>query len=205
VSSNSPQVTVISPNGGETWSADGTYTISWAGSDADGDSLTYSVLYSPDGTNWVPLGTGITETQLFVNATELAGGSGAKVRVLASDGINTSTDESDGSFTVGHKGPQAFILSPEGDVTIMLGTPLLLQGYAYDLEDGALGQSALRWTSSLDGDLGTGSQVLVILSQGQHVITLTATDSDGNTATATARVNVSVGSKTYLPLILRNH
>jgi hypothetical protein len=48
-------------------------------------------------------------------------------------------------LTSGSKGLQALILSPEGDVTTILGTPLLLQGYAYNLEDGALGESALRW------------------------------------------------------------
>ena len=203
VSAHAPVVNVLSPNGGEVWATSGTYTVTWSASDADGDPLTYRVLYSPDGTNWMPVGSAITETQLAVNAAELAGGSGAKVRVLTTDGVNTSADESDAPFTVGRKGPQAFILSPEGDGIIKPGTPLLLQGYAYDLEDGTLGESALRWTSSQDGDLGTGSQVLVSLSPGQHVITLTATDSDGNTATAT--INVFGGYKTYLPLILRKY
>ncbi len=82
------------------------------------------------------------------------------------------------------------------------GTPLWLQGYACDLEDGTLPDTALRWSSSRDGNLGTGSQVLVILSPGEHVITLTATDSDGNVTTATVRVYA--GHKIYLPLVLRN-
>jgi hypothetical protein len=206
VSANAPVVAVLSPNGGETWATSGTYTITWTASDADGDPLTYSVLYSPDGNNWVPVGTAITETQLAVNAAELAGGSGAKVRVLASDGLNTSADESNASFTVGRKGPQAFILSPEGDGTVPPGTPLFLQGYAYDLEDGTLGETALRWSSNRDGDLGTGSQVLVTLSQGQHVITLMATDSNGNIGTDTITVNVgSRVYKLYLPVLLKNY
>jgi hypothetical protein len=150
----------------------------------------------------VPVGVAITETQLAVSAAELAGGSGAKVQVLASDGVNTSADESDAPFTVGRKGPQAFILSPEGDGFITPGTPLLLQGYAYDLEDGTLGETALHWSSSRDGDLGTGSQVLVSPSPGQHIITLTATDSDGNQATDS--ISLFVGYKWYLPYILKN-
>lgn len=83
-----------------------------------------------------------------------------------------------------------------------MGAALWLQGYAYDLEDGALAETALRWSSSRDGDLGTGSQVLVSLSPGEHLITFTATDSDGNAATATVRVYV--GHRVYLPLVLRN-
>jgi hypothetical protein len=203
VSANAPVVTVLSPNGGEIWAAGDTYTITWAANDADGDSLTYGVLYSPDGNNWVPVGTAITETELAVSAAELAGGNGAKVRVMATDGVNTSADESDAPFAVGRKGPQAFILSPERDGAIPLGAPLFLQGYAYDLEDGTLGESSLRWTSSHDGDLGIGDQVLVTLSEGRHVITLTATDSDGNMATDS--LNVLVGSKVYLPIIMKKH
>ena len=201
VSAHAPVVTVLSPNGGETWAATGTYTITWSASDLDGDPLTYSVLYSPDGDNWVPVGTAITTTQLVVNAAELAGGTAARVRVLATDGVNPSCDESDAAFTVGRKGPSAFILAPEGEVRFMPGTPLWLQGYGYDLEDGTLEGSALRWRSDRDGDLGTGSQALVTLSPGRHVLTLATTDKDGNQATAS--INVYAGGKTYLPLVLR--
>jgi len=191
VSAHTPTVTVLSPNGGEAWGATGTYTIIWTASDADGNSLTYSVLYSPDGSEWLPVGMGITQTQVAVNVAELPGGSAARVRVLASDGVHTTADESDAPFTVARKAPQAFILSPEGAITITVGTPLWLQGYAYDLEDGALSDMALRWSSSRDGDLGTGSQALVSLSLGRHTVTFTATDSDANTATATAQVVVT--------------
>jgi len=176
--------------------------VTWTASDLDGDPLTYSVLYSPDGSEWLPIGFTTTQTQLTVNAAELAGGSGARVQVLASDGVNTTADESDAPFTVGRKGPQAIILSPQEDVTIPVGAPLWLQGYAYDLEDGPLPETALRWSSSLDGDLGTGSQVLANLSQGEHILTFTATDGDGNSATATVRVNA--GHRVFLPQVLRN-
>jgi hypothetical protein len=189
------------PNGGEIWSATSPHTIAWNASDADGDLLTYSVFYSPNGTNWVPVSMGITETQLTVNAAELAGGTQVRVRVLASDGVNTGVDQSDAPFTLERKGPETFILTPQGHRVIVPGTLLFLQGYAYDLEDGTLGDSALRWSSSRDGNLGTGSQTMVALSPGQHVITLAAMDSDGNTATAST--DVFVGYKAYLQVVLR--
>lgn len=201
VSAHAPAVTVLSPNGGETWAASGTYTITWTASDLDDDPLTYSVLYNSDGNNWVPVGTAITTTQLVVNAADLAGGTAARVRVLATDGVNTSSDESNAAFTVGRKGPSAFILAPTGDVRFMPGTPLWLQGYGYDLEDGTLEGVALLWRSNRDGDLGTGSQALVALSPGRHTITLAATDSHGNTAMA--NVNVFAGQRAYLPLVMR--
>ncbi|MCX6030820.1 MAG: fibronectin type III domain-containing protein [Chloroflexi bacterium] len=201
VSAHAPVVNVLSPNGGETWAASGTYTVTWSASDLDSDPLTYSVLYSPDGSNWVPIGTAVTTTQLAVNAPELAGGIAARVRVMATDGVNTSSDESDAAFTVGRKGPVAFILAPTGEVRFMPGTPLWLQGYGYDLEDGTLEGAALRWRSNRDGDLGTGSQALVTLSPGPHVVTLTATDKDDNTVMTS--INVYAGGEIYLPLSLR--
>ena len=59
----------------------------------------------------------------------------------------------------------------------------------------------MRWRSDRDGDLGTGSQALVTLSPGRHVITLAATDKGRNHATAS--ITVFAGGQTYLPLSLR--
>jgi photosystem II stability/assembly factor-like uncharacterized protein len=204
VSAHAPEVTVLSPNGGESWPVTGTASISWSSSDADGDPLTCSVSYSPDGTDWVPVGGTITETQVTVDAGELAGGSGARVRVMVTDGINTSTDESDAAFEVGRKAPTAYILSPDASANVGLGTPVPLSGYAYDLEDGVLADSALQWTSSLDGDLGTGSQLRVTLSQGKHVVTFTATDSDGSNGSAQVLISVVV-HRIYLPVVTKAH
>ena len=125
VSANAPQVNILSPVGGATWAATGTYTVTWTASDLDNDPLTTSVLYSPDGDNWVPVGTSITNTQLVVNSAELAGAGNARIRVMASDRINT-TSVSLTPFSVGRKGPQATILSPNTSGSIMPGTPLFL-------------------------------------------------------------------------------
>jgi hypothetical protein len=201
VTANSPSVSILSPNGGESWAANGAATITWVASDLDDDILTYRVYYSPDEVNWIPIGTPTNEPNLTIDVSELPGSEGAKVRVIATDGVNTSSDDSDASFTVGSKGPSAMILSPQVEGNFPSTAPLLLQGYAYDLEGGELKGSALTWSSSKDGNLGTGDYVLTYLSQGQHTITLTATDSDGNTATAT--IEIFSGYETYLPLVRR--
>jgi len=58
--SRSPLVTVQSPNGGETLSGD-SVTVRWAASDADGDSLAFSVEFSPDdGATWELVAHGVT-------------------------------------------------------------------------------------------------------------------------------------------------
>ena len=80
------------------------------------------------------------------------------------------------------KPPAVEILAPLDGTTYLVGDVTVLEGSAYDLEDGILEESVLAWTSSLDGGLGTGSIMLASLSPGQHIITLTAMD-----ATATWR------------------
>ena len=201
VSAGVPAVAVVSPAGGEQWPGVGQATLRWTGSDPDGDVLTYTVLYSPDGGRWLPLGMDLRGTELTVDLEGLPGGSAARVRVMATDGVNTAVAES-GAFGVGQKGPQAFILSLREGEILSPGRPILLKGTAYDPEDGILSDEALRWTSDRDGDLGVGREVLTPLSAGEHVITLTAVDGDGNRATVTVRVYV--GSRLYLPLVLRN-
>ena len=62
----------------------------------------------------------------------------------------------------------------------ILGEPIVLAGYAQDVEDGnsAITSNAI-WTSSIDGVLGSGDTVSYQLSEGTHTITYTATDSGG--------------------------
>jgi hypothetical protein len=201
-SNNAPAVQLLSPNGGEVWSASGTYTVTWTASDADGDPLRFMVSYSDDdGATWMPLALDITDNYLAVDSANIPGSSTARFKVTATDQMLTGEDVSDASFTVGSKGPAAFILLPEREGTIPPGLPLYLQGYAYDLEDGTLRDNSLQWSSSIDGDLGNGQTILAMLSPGAHIITLTATDSDGNQGAAT--LDLYVGYKLYLPVIRR--
>ena len=69
---------------------------------------------------------------------------------------------------------------------------VVLQGSAYDLEDGTLGDAAFMWSSSIDGDLGTGASLGTSeLTTGQHIITLTVTDSDGMTSQAQRTITIT--------------
>ena len=136
-----------------------------------------------------------------IDTGQLAGSSVGLLRVIATDGLNTAQDDSDGTFVVPTKPPAVEILTPLDGTAYVVGDVTVLEGSAYDPEDEILDESALAWTSSLDGGLGTGSIVLASLSPGQHIITLTATDSDGNVTTDS--LIVFVGYKTYLPLILK--
>ena len=97
-SANAPTVTITSPGAGETW--DGNRTIRWQGADADGDALTYAVLYSPDGgTRWLPIEMNTTSTEFAFDTREIASGGQILFRLLASDGFRT-TEATAGPLTV---------------------------------------------------------------------------------------------------------
>jgi len=192
VSTNTPTVTVLSPNGGEVFTD--TAVVSWSAGDADQDPLTYVLQYSiDDGATWQAVSVGITSTTVYtLDLTLLPGTDQGRVRVIASDGVNTGMDTSDGAFRVARKPPQARILSSALGSSFLFGQTVILVGEGTDAEDGVLADLALSWQSSLSGTLGTGRMLAVTgLITGTHVITLTATDSDGNTATTTVQVLVT--------------
>ncbi|HET7088065.1 MAG TPA: hypothetical protein VFL17_05400 [Anaerolineae bacterium] len=202
VSANAPNVTITSPTQVVTWTT-GTQTVAWTASDLDGDPLTYSVLYSHDaGASWELLAEGLTNPSFSVDADSLAGGSDARIRVVATDGVNIGYDETDAPIVVPDKAPYALITNPVSGQIIAPGNLLVLQGTGTDLEDGGLPDSALHWSSSRDGSLGDGPSLgLTSLSRGPHVITLTVMDSHGQTTSVS--VSIFVGHGVYLPVVLK--
>lgn len=192
-----PAVEIVSPAGGETFNAQ--MTLSWRASDADSaDALLYTVQYSPDsGASWRALLTdfpnlGSTDT-VTVPLQSLSGlpasTSGGLVRVLASDGYNTTIARSK-QFSLPDRGPQPTIISPWPGQSLPAGQMLTLQGTAIDAEEGSLSGDALRWT--LDGkDVGAGQERAVGgLAPGQHTVTLTARDAGGHEQTVTTTLTI---------------
>lgn len=199
VSDHAPTVTVLEPNGGETWS--GIQTIRWSASDEDGDVLSFNILYSPDdGNTWYPVAAGVTGDSLEVDTSALPGGSLARVKVIASDGFNTAEDVSDGTFTLEEKPPAVIIHLPEADALAAPEALVFLQGEATDLEDANLLDENFIWTIGEDV-LGIGREVNATLPRGWNDITLTVLDSQGNAGEA--QVRVFVGQRIFMPYLSR--
>ncbi len=59
-----------------------------------------------------------------------------------------------------------------------------------DTEDFEDGHPDVIWSSSINGEIGTGSSIAVQLSIGTHLITVTATDSEGLSSSDTVTINV---------------
>jgi hypothetical protein len=189
-SANPPSVSLTSPTAGSQLPA-GPFQVDWTASDPDGNPLTYSLLYSNDGgTSWQTLATSLVSTSLSLNTDQLPGGSGL-LRVVASDGFLSGQDTS-GAFSVPLHAPSVQIQLPNQNQVFYPTQQVVLQGSAYDLEDGALDDPAFEWSSSIDGVLGTGASLSTTeLSTGNHVITLKVTDSDGASSTAQRSIAVT--------------
>lgn len=178
----------------------GEVRIAWSASDADGDALTADLLYSPDGGNaWLPLKVGHTSStgggEFVFDSSEVPASRGrnAKFRVDVSDGMNSTDFEVQQSFAMGNGAPpDVHVIGPNSNTTFRQAATVFLHGSAWDLDDQLLPDGAIEWTSSIDGALGTGRQLVVRdLSVGTHTITLRGTDSGGLFTEKTVTVTIT--------------
>jgi hypothetical protein len=185
-STNSPVVTVTSPNGGESLTGT-TANVTWTATDADGGPLTYLVQYSQDaGGTWQTLASNLTSTTYQLDLTTIPGTAQGLIRVLAGDGFNTSQDQSNATFTVARHAPLAHLQVPSYNRVFGDGQIVTLEGSGYDVEDGPLLQdTSFSWTSDQSGNVGTGRSLSLnsaTLAPGYHRIALTVKDSDNQTS-----------------------
>lgn len=206
VSAASPQVQLLSPQGGAL--APG-QTIAWQGSDPDGDTLSFTLFYSPDdGQNWQPMLvntplTGVTLSTAMLH--DMPKSSQGRMKIVASDGVNTGEDVSEGLFVVPGSAPTVLILSPEPDASAPEGSYVSFSASASDIEDGILTGARVQWLSNRDGVLGQGLTLdTPSLSPGHHTITVVATDFDGMSTEASVDILITAAPpRLYLPLVYR--
>lgn len=92
-STSAPQVRIVGPAEGQAVAVEGDRVrVAWEGTDADGDALTYMVLYSPDnGETWRVEGYEVTGTTFEVPVTGRP--ASPRVRVIATDGARSGMAE----------------------------------------------------------------------------------------------------------------
>jgi chitinase len=116
--------------------------------------------------------------------------SGGGTAGVSSGGASGGGTGGGAAGTVGNA-PVATINHPGDGETRPVNQPIPFGGTGTDVEDGTLTGASLVWTSSLEGQIGTGENFSGTLTQqGAHQITLTVTDSDGNDGTASITLNI---------------
>lgn len=165
--------------------------VRWRASDADRDRLTYSLLYSGDGKDYVPVVAGLHKRSYRVDLRRLPGGRKARFRVVANDGILTGKATSKGRLRVPAKAPKVEILSPVPGDALAEKAQVRLAAGIDDLQDANLKRRDVVWSSSTQGALGRGATITVELEPGSHEISVHATNSAGRAGKATVKVSVA--------------
>jgi hypothetical protein len=189
---STPEVGISFPSGGETLR--GEQTISWKAS-SDENYLRHVLLYSNDhGDTWQAIATDLTDSEYTVDFHHLPGGKSCLIRVLASGGIRTGEATSN-TFSVPRTPRSALIVSPgDGDIFVQ-GESVHLFGVTHTpgeslTEPDAIDET-LNWSSSVDGFLGAGTQLIVhALSVGRHRLTLEADDAHSGEASKSIFITV---------------
>ena len=188
-SPNLPVLTLDTPNIDST---NRTVGLTWAATDADNDPLLFTVQYSADnGTNWLTLKVNDPETSLAISSEHLHGGDTCLLRVLASDGFNT-TIATTSPFVLPKLGPSITLTGLVAGQRVPFGGGASVRIFAYDAEDGSLSDSALAWSiAGSTGKSGVGSELkLDDLPPGPCTLAVTATDSEQNVTTTTVSFEV---------------
>jgi PKD repeat protein len=172
------------------------YTCSVIYTDGENDRPVVSTVVI-DGAAQLMMGSGATFTSgvRYTFSTRLGMGAHSYYFVF-NDGKHELRYPAAGVFegpAVTNLAPKAVIASPEGGTRFTPSdyVPFSAVGSS-DPEKDAL---TYKWSSDLDGDLGTQDAFDSKLSTGHHTITLTVTDAYASTATATIELDV----RPYLP------
>jgi hypothetical protein len=145
VSANAPVITITSLS---LDSVNQLISLAWNAADPDGDLLRFTVQYSDDqGTSWTALKTDLPWQSLTLSSKLLPGSATAQLRVLASDGVNTTIAYSP-VFNLPKHAPMVTIQGLVPGQAVAYGALVNLFGLALDAEDGSISGSGLSWTLS---------------------------------------------------------
>ena len=117
-------------------------------------------------------------------------GDGIKEPLLDVTGFNPTMVGGGGGGEPTDDPPTVTITSPANGSSFDSGTSISIAGSASDDEDGNV-TGSLVWTSSLDGQIGTGGSFDAVLTDGTHTVTASLTDSGGNPGSDAISVTIA--------------
>ena len=183
-----PVVSITSPSDGSDYNINDVIIFKGTGTDTEDGTLSdISLVWSSNINGDIGTGNNLSFGSLS-NGTHI-------ITLTATDGYTTPGTGTDSIIiTISNALPVATITSPSGGSSFYENQDVKLSGSGSDTEDGSLSGASLVWTSSIDGEIGTGSPLTVNnLSAGTHSITLTATDSD-SASTVSTPVTIIIGN-----------
>jgi hypothetical protein len=189
VSPNAPLVSDVQlPNAPDP--VNGMVSVTWNASDPDGDTLHFDVLASRDGgQTYHPIQLGVEAAAVDLD-TSLLGGGTNRLRIVASDGVQTAHADS-APFSVPPRPPVLMIASPMDEFRADWGQLVSFEAEISDRQDEFIPDPQILWSNEY-GMLGTGRLFQTDqLQVGTNVVTVTARNSLG--AEGKASITVVIG------------
>jgi hypothetical protein len=190
-----PAVTVIAPNGGESWMATTQHNITWTATDAVGVN-SYAIDYSTNsGTNWISVqGQTSGNPHTYTWTVPSTSSSSCLVRIRAWDAAgNVGNDQSNAVFSiiplVDTMAPLVHVTSPNGGENWTIGTAhnitwtatdnVAVTAYKldYSINAGTSWLAIITWTT---GNPGTYSWTIPNTPSGQSLIRVSCRDGVNN-------------------------
>ena len=165
--------------------------LSW--NDNANNETGYRVERSLDGASFAQVGQVGTNVRTYTSSG-LAAATTYYYRVYTYNGGGTSgySNMASGQTTaVASNPPSVSIANPANGAAYPSTAAVTFNGAATDPQDGNL-TSGLRWTSTIDGLVGTGGGFSRSLSPGAHVITASVTDTTGLSGASQVSMVVTV-------------
>jgi len=172
-SNAAPTVTLNNPEAGFSWPQSGSATVSWSGSDEDGDDLVYRVVGIRNGTEVHVLESDVETEVVALDLDELPGGGNWELWVEASDGFDSGFSQTT-SGTAEKKAPLAVIALPRDGAIFPEGHPIRAHGVFIDPEDpdAQPGEQSLEWTLGSEESFFGDVVELGALPVGTHQLTV---------------------------------
>src|SRR3989338_5485457 len=181
LASLAPTVSISSPVNGETIPEGATVYFNGEANDPEDGALTGSSLVwnsSLDG--FLSYGTTFNRNDLTVGTHT--------INFKATDSTN-GIDIEQLVIEVKEGKPSLAINLPADKETFFRNTLINFSGTASDPQDGNI-SGIIKWVSSIDGNIGTGTDFSKVLTYGTHTITASVVDS--NNLTASYEINLSI-------------
>jgi len=156
------------------WPRDLNASITSVGWRAAAEAALASLGYSSDGgSTWSPLSLPTSSGSIEFDTGTLAGGARCLLELAVTDGFRTTRVRSP-EYSVKPKGWLLWILAPVSGSVVDPESTVSLAAQGYHVEEHRPSFDEITWSSSLDGYVGQGAQLVATLSPGDHTITATA-------------------------------
>ena len=148
------------------------------------------VLFSADdGVTWQPVAFDPPNGEMAIEADRLPGGERCLFRAIGTAELQSVTADTQ-PFDLPRQPRRLYLDVPADNCTIAPG-PVALAAMVDTRGLGAITPADIRWTSNLDGELGSGYALTPDLNEGRHELTVTAPDGLGGMLAERAIIIVS--------------